>query len=870
MRTLHRAAALCCALLSLSLFAACSSGGGESSPPPTPEPLLALDTASLSFEATLGGGNPAAQQVLVTNSGAGTLAAPSTGVAYETGAGWLTANVLPGAEPGTYLVSVQPTVGALAAGTHRATVSIHSAGATNTPREVAVSLTVVDPAQPSIGLSPASLGFTAVEGGAAPAAQQVTVSNQGGATLAAPTATVQYANGAGWLSTQVSGSAAPYTLAVTPSVAGLAAGTYAATISVASAGATNSPRTVDVSLVLVPPLGACNEKGDACSAAAECCSAICGPTGCATADFCAPAGSPCATDADCCSLSCPGAGTAGATCAAEPCRTAGTSCASGAECCSGTCTGGACAALPPGPTNSTCTTLAERCTTSSECCSQNCQGATAGTPGWCAPAYTCNAPGDVCWRPEDCCSGLCAQTAAGQPGRCDDASGDCTQDGVPCENDSNCCTRKCVDLGTGTKVCQPSGGCRMTGNYCDSTASCCGGTNEADPSLESSYRVFCDGPGGAHPGPTEWDTRTQDTRTCTGGTSCNPPGNICGYKASQNCCYEGSGSGKAVCKPDSNGILRCFGGPVNETCPTGWDADDPLCCKEAGAVCQFRDQCCGGAPCVPDGAGILRCAAPPEVCVARNDPCTPEASPACCEGTSCVVSEEGAFCEPPPGCIDDGLACSTGGDACCSGLCVPSTPGGTTGACASCSPNGGACASDSQCCSGSCDPESGTCLAICVGESGSCTVNSDCCGGLECDVPAGATSGTCKDASAACAGTGQVCGADQDCCNFGAGETCQGGVCAPPPACSTAAETCTFGGGECCDGLLCWTVGAGSELVPCGEGDVCFCGDTAACLPAGGVCTWGTPCCAGLTCATVGTESSCDPENPAGCTCSVP
>ena len=71
--------------------------------------------------------------------------------------------------------------------------------------------------------------------------------------------------------------------------------------------------------------------------------------------------------------------------------------------------------------------------------------------------------------------------------------------------------------------------------------------------------------------------------------------------APQNCC-DGL---KEVCKLDSSGIPRCFGGG-SATCPTGFTGVAP-CCIATGLACQFSSQCCGGTPCVPDSFGVLRC-----------------------------------------------------------------------------------------------------------------------------------------------------------------------------------------------------------------------------------------------------------------------
>ncbi|MBK9516123.1 MAG: PD40 domain-containing protein [Anaeromyxobacter sp.] len=109
-----------------------------------------------------------------------------------------------------------------------------------------------DVAAPVLQVAPASLSFTTSEGGPDPAAQEVQATGSGAGALALPTVTVGYGAGAGWLTATVSGAAAPFAIAVRPSTAGLAAGSYAATIAVASAGASGSPRIVAVALTVAP------------------------------------------------------------------------------------------------------------------------------------------------------------------------------------------------------------------------------------------------------------------------------------------------------------------------------------------------------------------------------------------------------------------------------------------------------------------------------------------------------------------------------------------------------------------------------------------------------------------------------------------
>ncbi len=232
-------------LNSLSIINNASGGGGS--------PTIALSPTSLSFSATAGGGNPSAQNVTVSNSGGGTLAVPTTSITYGSGSGWLTVTESGSSAP--YTLVTQPATGSLAAGTYNATVSVASSGATNTPQTYTVAFTVNAAQSPTISLSPTSLSFSATVGGGNPSSQNVTVSNSGGGTLASPTTSITYGSGSGWLTVTKSGSSAPYTLVNQPATGSLAAGAYTATVSVASAGATNTPQTYTVSFTLNVGIG---------------------------------------------------------------------------------------------------------------------------------------------------------------------------------------------------------------------------------------------------------------------------------------------------------------------------------------------------------------------------------------------------------------------------------------------------------------------------------------------------------------------------------------------------------------------------------------------------------------------------------------
>jgi predicted regulator of Ras-like GTPase activity (Roadblock/LC7/MglB family) len=103
-------------------------------------PTISLSPTSLTFNATVGGGNPSSQNVTVSNSGGGTLAVPTTSITYHSGSGWLTVTEQGSSAP--YTLVTQPTTGSLAAGTYTATVNVSSTGATNSPQPYSVTFTV--------------------------------------------------------------------------------------------------------------------------------------------------------------------------------------------------------------------------------------------------------------------------------------------------------------------------------------------------------------------------------------------------------------------------------------------------------------------------------------------------------------------------------------------------------------------------------------------------------------------------------------------------------------------------------------------------------------------------------------------------------
>jgi glucose/arabinose dehydrogenase len=104
------------------------------------------------------------------------------------------------------------------------------------------------PPPPSLSVTPSSLSFSGISGGASPAAKTLAVSNTGGGTLSF-TAT----DNAPWLTVTPGSGTAPRDLSVAVNTAGLASGTHTATVTVDGAGVAGSPKQIPVTLTLDPP-----------------------------------------------------------------------------------------------------------------------------------------------------------------------------------------------------------------------------------------------------------------------------------------------------------------------------------------------------------------------------------------------------------------------------------------------------------------------------------------------------------------------------------------------------------------------------------------------------------------------------------------
>ena len=202
-------------------------------------------TQSLNFAQVIGGATPPAQPVAVVSSPSSVTYTIGATVTTPANGTWLVASISAGGgvTPGT--VSVSVNAGSLGAGTYKGIVTITSPGATNSPIQIPVTLTV----QQATLLAPTTtLQFSQLAGGPAPAAQQIAVTSTPGPIPFS----VSTGTNAPWLMASVGSSGTsgttPGTVTVSVNSGLLSAGQYSGVITIASAGAIGSPIYVPVLL----------------------------------------------------------------------------------------------------------------------------------------------------------------------------------------------------------------------------------------------------------------------------------------------------------------------------------------------------------------------------------------------------------------------------------------------------------------------------------------------------------------------------------------------------------------------------------------------------------------------------------------------
>ncbi len=198
--------------------------------------------AAVTFDYQVGGALPAAQTIGL--SGGGSVINYSVAATTKIGGAWLAAGPSSGATDGNLTAAVNPAN--LAPGLYEGTITITAPGAVNSPINIPVTLNVTR--NPVLHASPATVSFAVQTGGAAPADQTVAVTSSGAPVSF--TVSTSTATGGNWLHAGAPGGTAPGTIALRVTPAGLATGTYIGTVTIAAAGAGNSPVTIPVTLVV--------------------------------------------------------------------------------------------------------------------------------------------------------------------------------------------------------------------------------------------------------------------------------------------------------------------------------------------------------------------------------------------------------------------------------------------------------------------------------------------------------------------------------------------------------------------------------------------------------------------------------------------
>ncbi len=206
---------------------------------------LTLTPNALSFSYQVGAAAPAPQTIAVTSSGGPVNFTTRVEVEGQPPT-WLNVSPASGATPGNLSVSITTT--GLQPGTYRGTIRVISEAAANSPQTATVTLTVTGTL---LQVSPSAMNFSFAAGGAPPGALQAQVASSG--TPLNFTATVSTGGGGNWLSVSPPSGVTPGTLTVSVNPLGLPAGTYTGTVTIASAAAANSPRTIPVTFTISGP-----------------------------------------------------------------------------------------------------------------------------------------------------------------------------------------------------------------------------------------------------------------------------------------------------------------------------------------------------------------------------------------------------------------------------------------------------------------------------------------------------------------------------------------------------------------------------------------------------------------------------------------
>jgi hypothetical protein len=209
-----------------------------------PAPTMQVSPAAITFTAVLSQLNPPAQNLIVTMPPLSPTLAWHLDSSTTDGLPWLAATPLAGS--GTGLISVTVDATALPPATYHGTVTaVDNADPTD---RVSSDVTLIVEPTPPIRVSPTALVFTGTVGGAAPAAQYLSVATPFDNLLLTWHSAATETDNADWLHVAPSSSMGDGPITVTVSSGGLTSGVYHGTITVTNVITPSDVATATVTL----------------------------------------------------------------------------------------------------------------------------------------------------------------------------------------------------------------------------------------------------------------------------------------------------------------------------------------------------------------------------------------------------------------------------------------------------------------------------------------------------------------------------------------------------------------------------------------------------------------------------------------------
>jgi len=211
-----------------------------------PIPTLTLGSSALTFS-TFEGVAPPSQALTIADP-SGSSYSWTARAATTSGGNWLQPVSTSGAGNATLQVSVDPA--GLRPGTYAGAITVTGSGLARSPQSVQVTLNVTP--RPVLVVGASALAFFVRPGQDSPP-QSLAVSNSGGSSLNW-TAVPATGSGGNWLAVNPASGTGNATVQVSVRAAALAEGSYSGTVTIAGAGAANSPSVVQVSLTVGLPV----------------------------------------------------------------------------------------------------------------------------------------------------------------------------------------------------------------------------------------------------------------------------------------------------------------------------------------------------------------------------------------------------------------------------------------------------------------------------------------------------------------------------------------------------------------------------------------------------------------------------------------